>query len=1097
METSNGCSSAASEAVIVTVEDKTAPDVPTLADATGECSVSVAAPTTTDNCTGTITGTTSDPTTYTEQGTYTITWSFSDGNGNTSTATQRVIVRDVTAPILTAAAAQEVELGAACSVTIPDVTGTATDNCRSVTITQSPMAGSVVTATDGQQIQVTVTATDAAGNTDVEEVVLTAQDSTAPLAPATIAAATGECAVTVTEIPTVEDNCGGTITGTTDDPLTYSQQGKYEITWSFNDGNGNVSTAVQEVIVADVTAPVQPTLADATGECSVTVAAPTTTDNCAGTVTGTTVDPTTYEEQGTYTITWTFDDGNDNITTATQRVIVDDETAPVIAVAEPVTAPADPGQCGATLSITAPGVTDNCEAGPATGTRHDGAALDAPYPVGTTTITWNATDPNGNQAAAVTQTVTVSDTQAPTITAQADVEVAADASCQAANVELGTPTTADNCSVASVTNNAPATFPLGETEVIWTVRDAAGLTATAMQLVKVVDESAPILTAAADQEVALGAACTIIIPDVRGTATDNCSAATITQSPAAGTAVAATDGETITVLVTATDAAGNTATHEVVLTAQDETAPVVTAAANQAAGTDNGTCTATMAIPDAAFSDNCAGSQLNWEMSGATTGNGQGQVGTYTFNKGVTTITYTATDAAGNTATDQLLVTVTDDDAPVLTVPANMVVQTQPDKCGAAVNYEVTASDNCSSLSPEMTAGFASGATFPVGTTTVTYKATDEAGNTSIQSFTVTVENEAPSNLVVTGPVSPIQLGSEVTLTATFDDENIATAAWDWGNGSTTTQAISGSPISATYKYPQPGVYSVMLTVTDYCGERISTPYNYVVVYDPNGGFVTGGGWIDSPVGAMKDEKYGVTGRANFGFNAKYKNGKNSTTEVEGHTNFQFTAGDLHFSSFEHEDMSLVIAGKKATYTGYGTVNGSGIHRFRVIAIDGSANGDNGPDEFRIKIWGNGSNSDADVIYDNQRGIAESSDLATALGGGSIVIHKEKTMATVSTTKKLVADAAVLPVKPGRFLNYPNPYTDRITIAFSFEQEERFALEVYDVRGAIVKKVQAGVAEAGKLYEVEFSGGNLPEGVYFARLVSSSGVKTIKMVLKK
>ncbi|WP_266205729.1 HYR domain-containing protein [Pontibacter kalidii] len=1068
-----------------------------MADATGECSVSVAAPTTTDSCAGTITGTTSDPTTYTEQGTYTITWSFSDGNGNTSTATQRVIVRDVTAPVLTAAAAQEVVLAAGCSVTIPDVTGTATDNCGSVTITQSPVAGSVVTATNGQQIHVTVTATDAAGNTDVEEVVLTAQDKTAPLAPATIAAATAECAVTVTEVPTAEDNCGGTITGTTDDPLTYTQQGKYKITWSFNDGNGNVSTAVQEVIVADVTAPVQPTLADATGECSVTVAAPTTTDNCAGTITGTTVDPTTYEEQGTFTITWRFDDGNGNITTATQQVIVDDVSAPVIAAVEPVTAPADAGQCGATLSITPPEVTDNCEARPARGTRHDGAALDAQYPVGTTTITWNATDANGNQAVAVTQTVTVTDTQAPTITAPADVEVAADASCNATNVTLGTPTTADNCSVASVTNNAPATYRLGETEVIWTVTDAAGLTASATQLVRVVDETAPILTAAADQNVSLGAACTIIIPDVRGTATDNCSAATISQSPAAGTAVAATDGETITVLVTATDAAGNTATDEVVLTAQDETAPVLAAAADQTAGTENGTCTATIALPDAAFSDNCAGSQVNWVMSGATTGNGQGQVGTYTFNKGVTTVSYTATDAAGNSATDQLLVTVTDDDAPVLTVPANIVVQTQPDKCGAAVNYDVTASDNCSAVTPVMTAGLASGATFPVGTTTVTYKATDEAGNASIQSFTVTVENEVPSNLVVNGPVSPVQLGTEVTLTASFDDANIATAVWNWGNGGTTTQTISGSPISATYKYPQPGVYSVVLTVTDYCGASISAPYNYVVVFDPTGGFVTGGGWIESPVGAMKGEKYGVTGTANFGFNAKYKNGKNNTTEVEGHTNFQFKAGDLHFSSFEHEDMSLVIAGKKATYTGYGTVNGSGVHRFRVIAIDGSANGDNGPDEFRIKIWGNGSSSEADVIYDNQRGVAESSDLATVLGGGSIVIHKEKSTVKVSSTAKLTANAAALPVEPSRFLNYPNPYTDRTTIAFSFEKEERFALEVYDVKGAVVKRYSEGLAEAGKRYEFEFSADSLPEGVYFARLVTSSGVKTIKMVLKK
>jgi len=61
--------------------------------------------------------------------------------------------------------------------------------------------------------------------------------------------------------------------------------------WTFSDGNGNSSTANQTVIVKDATAPVAPVLANVTGECSATVTAPTTTDNCAGTVTGTTSDP--------------------------------------------------------------------------------------------------------------------------------------------------------------------------------------------------------------------------------------------------------------------------------------------------------------------------------------------------------------------------------------------------------------------------------------------------------------------------------------------------------------------------------------------------------------------------------------------------------------------------------------------------------------------------------------------------------------------------------------------------------------------------------------------------------------------------------------
>jgi hypothetical protein len=1084
--TANGCSSTASDATVVTIEDVTAPAKPTIAAATGECSVTVTAPTTTDNCAGTVTGTTSDPTEYTVQGEYTITWTFSDGHGNSTTATQQVIVKDETAPVLTAGTNQNVNLGENCTVTIPDVRGTATDNCQGTTITQTPAVGTEVEATHNQTISVTVTATDAAGNTDEAQVVLTAkdvtnptiaapanvtvaanascratgvvigsatasdncagvtvtndapesyplgtttvtwtatdaaglkatvtqtvtvEDRTAPVAP-TIAAATGECSVTVTTAPTAEDNCKGTITGTTSDPLTYTEQGTYTITWSFNDGNGNTSTATQQVIVDDVTAPVTPTLADATGECSVTVTAPTTTDNCAGTVTGTTSDETTYSEQGTYTITWTFSDGNGNSTAATQKVIVEDVTAPVIATTQPVTADADAGQCGATISITAPEVTDNCGAQPAMGTRSDNLALNAQYPVGTTTITWNATDVNGNPATAVTQTVTVRDTQAPTITAPANVKVAANAQCEATDVALGTPTTSDNCSVKSVTNNAPETFPLGDTEVIWTVTDAAGLTATAKQVVTVVDE----------------------------------------------------------------------------------TAPVVAAASNQTAGTDDRSCTATITIPDATVTDNCSVKQVTWAMTGATTASGAGQVGEYTFNQGVTTITYTAIDNAGNSSSDVMTVTVTDDEAPVIKVPANIVVATQPDKCGAVVNYEVSATDNCSTVTETRTAGLASGATFPVGTTTVTYTTEDKAGNTDTESFTVTVTNNTPSNLVITGPDSPVQLNSTVTLNASFTDENISTAVWTWGDGEKTTQTITGSPISATHTYTEAGVYSVGLTVTDHCGQSTSTVFDYVVIYDPNGGFVTGGGWIDSPPGAYVANPT-LVGKANFGFIAKYKKGSN---QVDGNTEFQFKAGDLNFKSSAHDAMSLVVAGYKAIYKGVGSINGNEEYAFMVSVEDGNLKGSQEADRFRIKIW---NRRDGAIVYDNNVSLSDKGDNAvpsTTISGGSIVIHEVKSNAPVATkTTKL---STTTTAETSQLYNYPNTFTDRTTIAFSLEKEESYSLEVYDMRGVLIRKVDMGVAKAGKLYEYEFDGKNLSKGIYIARLLTPSGMKSVKMLLTK
>ncbi len=85
---------------------------------------------------------------------------------------------------------------------------------------------------------------------------------------------------------------------------------------------GLKKTNIFKVTVNDNTPPVAPTLANVTGQCSASVAAPTALDACAGTITGTTLNPTTYNSQGTYTVVWTFNDGNGNSSTANQTVII-------------------------------------------------------------------------------------------------------------------------------------------------------------------------------------------------------------------------------------------------------------------------------------------------------------------------------------------------------------------------------------------------------------------------------------------------------------------------------------------------------------------------------------------------------------------------------------------------------------------------------------------------------------------------------------------------------------------------------------------------------------------------------------------------------
>ena len=93
-------------------------------------------------------------------------------------------------------------------------------------------------------------------------------------------------------------------------------------------------------------------------------------------------------------------------------------------------------------------------------------------------------------SAAITLTI-LNDVTPPTITAPATVSICTNTGCTAVGVNLGTPITADNCSVSSVTNDAPAIFPLGNTTVTWTVTDISNNTATATQTVTVTDGNAP------------------------------------------------------------------------------------------------------------------------------------------------------------------------------------------------------------------------------------------------------------------------------------------------------------------------------------------------------------------------------------------------------------------------------------------------------------------------------------------------------------------------------------------------------------------------------------------------------------------------------
>ena len=272
------------------------------------------------------------------------------------------------------------------------------------------------------------------------------------------------------------------------------------------------------------------------------------------------------------------------------------------------------------------------------------------------------------------------------------------------------------------------------------------------------------------------------------------------------------------------------------------------------------------------------------------------------------------------------------------------------------------------------------------GTQTFSVGSMDFAGNVA-PDVTITYYVVAP--LSIDSPLDPVAVEDPVTISGGATDLSgfAETVTVDWGDGSSEVVSVSQFLNGVSHVYPGPDIYRVTVTV-DYEGAFLQQAVSdFVVVYDPTGGFVTGGGWIDSPPGAYTpndDTDSDVTGKASFGFVAKYKRGRSTP---DGNTNFKFKAGDLSFKSVDYE--YLIISGARARFKGRGTVNGGpDLYRFKITALDSDVNNSDShvEDSFRIQIW-----DDNGVLYDNGRGAddATGDGGTTALGGGSISIKNK------------------------------------------------------------------------------------------------------------
>jgi hypothetical protein len=223
-------------------------------------------------------------------------------------------------------------------------------------------------------------------------------------------------------------------------------------------------------------------------------------------------------------------------------------------------------------------------------------------------------------------------------------------------------------------------------------------------------------------------------------------------------------------------------------------------------------------------------------------------------------------------------------------------------------------------------------------------------------------------------------VNSSSMLTATLDDSttggsNIASAYYSI-NGGTSSQmlltpsaAVTTQASASVAPFSQSDVYNVCVHGTDAAGNTGADACVLLPVYDPTGGFVTGGGQVASPAG-VDLLNTSAAGPATFGFVSKYLPGRNTPS---GNLEFHFKAGNLDFKSTSMD--WLVVTGEpRAKFHGTGTVNGANICNFEVDAWAGSFTGN--ADAFGLKISSCSNGGDRYSLP------------ATALTKGNIIIHK-------------------------------------------------------------------------------------------------------------
>jgi hypothetical protein len=560
--------------------------------------------------------------------------------------------------------------------------------------------------------------------------------------------------------------------------------GTHTVTWTATDSTGNESTATQTITISDTTKPVlsvapSVVLEATAGITAVDLGQASATDLVDGSITPT-ADATGPFGLGIHTVTWQATDSAGNIATATQTVTIVDSTSPTIVVPAGITTEAT----GALTAVQLGTAT-------ATDSVDDNVTISAdiagPFAVGTHTVTWTATDDLNNQASA-TQTIMITDSGAPVFASLPDVMIEASAALTPLTLSGINATDAVDGSV-SASNNANTSYAVGSYPITWTATDSAGNSASTNQTLIVQDTIAPSFESLADISVfeASGAAQVTV--------------ETVTASDTVSGVITATtdftngsyDAGTYDITWSATDVAGNTATKiQKLIVSNDNTAPVF----DHTGDLPDIVVEATSALTAASLASVTA------TDDGKTLTAVADNVGPYAV--GTHVITWTATDAGGNSSTAQQNVIINDTTAPIIT--AETAITLEADSQQSSVPSDLVSAVDL--VDGDVITLTHEPSVLSVGDNVITWTATDTAGNVATLVQTVEVVD---STTPVFDFLPVVTLNATGRLTLVSADNLEQAMASDVVDGLLNAEITSDTLLES-------GINEVTWTVTDAAG---------------------------------------------------------------------------------------------------------------------------------------------------------------------------------------------------------------------------------------------------------------------------------------